>query len=174
MKPNNQALQNIMTRTSVRGYSEENVSEEHVTTLLEAAMAAPTAGNCQPWEFVVISNKELLGRISKVHSVMGMAAKAPIAITVVGVPTQAYPAANGYWIQDCSAATQNILLAAHAIGLGAVWCGVHPQTEKVIQISNLLNIPEGKVPFSVIVIGHLKKDKLPMCKWDPSKISFLQ
>ncbi|MDE6288920.1 MAG: nitroreductase family protein, partial [Muribaculaceae bacterium] len=117
------AIENIMSRTSVRAYSDRAVDSTTVDTLLRAAMAAPTAVNKQPWRFIVIDNKEILKYISENFNSMKMAANASVAIVACGDMNAALEGdGRDYWIQDVSAATENLLLAAHAMGLGAVWC----------------------------------------------------
>ncbi len=168
------AIEAIMTRSSVRAYSAEAVSAEAVETMLKAGMAAPTGGNRQPWRFVVIDDKAILDQIPAIIGGAKMADKAPMAIAVCGVPAEGM---LEYWIQDTSAATENILLAAHAIGLGAVWCGVYPDVNgRVGKIQCLLNMPEDVVPLSIIVIGHPEEGAEPHVKdkWMPEKVSYNQ
>lgn len=167
----NPAIENIMTRTSVRAYTKEAVSEQDVETMLRAAMAAPTAVNKQPWQFVVITEKALLDSIAAAQPNMHMAAEAPLAIVVCGDMSLALPdAAQAYWIQDASAATENLLLGAHALGLGAVWCGIHPIAEREAYFRSLLKLPENIVPLACVVIGHPAESPQPKDKWKPERI----
>ena len=137
-------------------------------------MAAPTAGNKQPWEFVVVTDREVLDAIASINKGAHMAEKAQLAIVVLGTPAKALM--PDYWVQDCSAATENILLAAHAMGLGAVWSGLYPEngTGRVAQISELLSLPEGTFALNVLVIGHPDKEPVVKDKWDPSKVHYNQ
>ncbi len=167
-------IEAIMTRSSVRAYTSQVVEEEKIETMLRAGMAAPTAGNKQPWQFVVISDREILDALPEVAAGMKMAPQAPLAIAVCGVPAQSFPNVPEYWVQDCSAATENILLAAHAMGLGAVWCGVYPDggSGRVEKITELLNIPEGTVALSVIIIGYPNAEPMVKDKWNPAKVHY--
>ncbi len=163
---------NIVTRSSVRSYTTQEVEEEKIEKLLRAAMSAPTAGNRQPWEFVVIKDKQILNAIPPIIKGAHMAPKAPLAIAVLGSPAKAL--IPDYWIQDCSAATENILLAAHGMGLGAVWCGLFPEngTGRVEKMSELLELPEGTYALSLIVIGYPDREASIHDKWSPSKIHY--
>ena len=162
------AYQAIMTRRSIRAYSSESVSEESVKDLLAAAMAAPSANNQQPWQFIVITERTLLDDLATVLPYGQMLNLAPVAIIVCG--DMAHEKSKGYWVQDCSASTQNILLAAHARGLGAVWVGVYPRTEQVRDVSRKLHLPETVIPFCAIALGHPAETKPPSKRFDPSRI----
>ena len=142
----------LHSRRSVRNYTDKPVSESDIHTLLDAAMIAPSAGNAQPWQFVVIRDAALLKKVSTAHPYVGMAAKAPLAIAVCAeLALEKYP---GYWVQDCSAAMQNLLLAATGLGLGTVWTGIYPVEDRVATFCSLLRLPEGVVPLGLAVIGH--------------------
>lgn len=166
-------IENIMTRTSIRAYQDMDVSEETVDTLLRAAMAAPSAGNKQPWHFVVIRDKAKLNTISENLNTMKMAKDAPLAIVVCGDLTKTFPDEGvGYWVQDASAATENLLLAAHCMGLGAVWCGIYPLSERVAFLKNLLKLPENIVPLNVIPIGYPAESPEPKDKWNEDNVHY--
>lgn len=167
------AIENIMTRTSVRSYSEREVSKEVVDTLLRAAMAAPTAGNKQPWKFIVIDKRDILNSISENFSSMKMASRAGVAVIMCGEPSLSFDGeGREYWVQDVSAATENLLLAAHAMGLGAVWCGIYPISDRVRIFSEMLNIPEGIIPMACVCIGYPDGETLPKDKWNPDNIHY--
>jgi nitroreductase len=120
--------------------------------VLEAAMNAPSAGNQQAWQFVVVRDREILSKITEVHPYAQMLKQAQAAIVVCGdLPAQKH---QGYWVQDCAAATQNAMLAAHALGLGAVWLGVHPRVDRVKGVQKVLGLPKGIVPLSIIALGY--------------------
>ena len=153
------AMQSLFSRRSIRKYTSAVVSEAAVKEILEAAMSAPSAGNQQPWHFVVIDDRQILDRVPEFHPHSLMCREARLAILVCGDPSLEKHA--GYWVQDCAAATQNLLLAVHAEGLGGVWVGVYPREERVIGFRKLLNIPEHVVPFAVIPIGHPAEQKPP-------------
>lgn len=144
-------LEAIHTRRSIREYQDKDISEELIDELLKAAMAAPSARNQQPWEFVVITDPELKKKVPSVCPFAQMIANAPLAILVCG--DLKIETAQGYWVVDCSAATQNLLLAAHALGLGAVWTGVYPREERMDGLTELLGLPEYILPHSLVVIG---------------------
>ncbi|MDL2267325.1 nitroreductase family protein [Desulfovibrio sp. OttesenSCG-928-G15] len=142
----------LHTRRSIRSYDEGEVSREELHALLDAAMIAPSAGNARPWQFVVITDKDILGKIPAINQYAAMAAKAPLGITVCGdTRLEKY---SGFWVQDCSAAVQNMLLAATALGLGAVWTGIHPIRERVAAFQSLLSLPPTVIPLAHIVIGR--------------------
>ncbi len=153
------AMQALFSRRSIREYSSEPVSDQMVRELLEAAMSAPSAGNQQPWHFVVINDRRLLDEIPSLHPHSLMCRTAPLAILVCGEPSLEKHA--GFWVQDCSAATENLLLAVHAKGLGGVWVGVYPGDERVAGLRKLLNIPEHVIPFALIPFGHPAVQKPP-------------
>lgn len=168
-------LENIMTRTSVRSYTSQPVEQSKVETLLKAGMAAPTGGNKQPWEFVVVTDRETLDTFPTFASGAKMASKAQLAIVVCGDTSKCMPGALvEYWIQDCSAATENILLAAHAMGLGAVWCGAYPNNDqdRVGKMKELLSLPESVYALNIIVIGYPEGDSTPKDKWAPAKVHY--
>ena len=167
----NEAMLNILTRTSVRMFLDKPVPEEIVEQLLRAAMAAPSAKNQQPWAFVVIRDRALLEKLGAALPNAKMTATAPVAVAVCGVLDKALPGeARDYWIQDAAAATENFLLAVHALGLGAVWTGVHPITERIAILKEALRLPEGVEPFCLIPFGWPAVPASVKDKWDPSAI----
>ena len=167
------AINNIMTRTSIRQYTNEPVSKADVETMLRAGMAAPTAVNRQPWHFVVVSKREQLSALAAANRGTNMATKAPLAIVVCGNLQKAMPGTGqGFWVQDCSAATENILLAANALGLGAVWTGLYPDEEHSKAVRDVLKAPEHIVPLCTIVIGHPAEQPQPKDKWKPENVSY--
>lgn len=171
--PANAVIDNIMTRTSVRSYSDRQVSQEQIETLLRAAMAAPTAGNKQPWRFVVINDRSILDSISEKFHSMHMAGNASVAVVMCGDTTATFEGeGRDYWIQDVSAASENLLLAAHAIGLGAVWCGIYPVSERVGAFSTMLGLPGNIIPMACICIGYPDGLTEPKDKWMPENIHY--
>ena len=146
------AIEAILTRRSIRRYTSQGVPESAVRQVLEAAMSAPSAGNEQPWHFVVISDRRILDEIPGFHPYAEMLKEASVAILVCGdLRLEKY---RDHWVQDCSAATQNILLAAHAMGLGAVWVGLYPSEDRVARIRKLVNLPSHVVPLCLVPIGY--------------------
>lgn len=160
----------ILRRRSIRRYTEEEVSAEDVTSLLRAAMSAPSAHNQQPWHFVVLRERSILDEIPRHFRYGQMLKKAPAAILVCGDPSLAR--SEGYWVQDCAAATQNILLAAQALGLGAVWVGTYPRKRQVKKMRELLGIPEHVIPFALVPIGHPAEEKEAADRYKPERIHY--
>lgn len=147
-----ETLEAIQTRRSVRKYKKQKVSEDLIKKILSAGMSAPSAGNEQPWHFIVIRERSVLDEIPKFSPWSSMVKEADFGILVCGdVSLEKY---EGFWVQDCSAATENILLAVHALGLGAVWTGVYPMNDRVNGFRKLLNLPENVIPLAFIPIGY--------------------
>ncbi|MBC8181673.1 nitroreductase family protein [candidate division KSB1 bacterium] len=163
-------METILTRRSIRKYTEQPVSEDDVNDLLKAGMAAPSANNCQPWHFIVINDHQLMDKIPEFHPYSRMLRQASTAILVC--IDKNLENADGYGIQDCSAATQNILLAAHAKGLGAVWLGIYPRQVRINGIKELLKIPGDIVPLSLISIGYPKEEKPPVNRFNEARIHY--
>jgi nitroreductase len=147
----------ILSRRSIRKYTRQPVAEDIIEYLLTAAMNAPSAGNERPWHFMAIKDRRILEEIPKVHPYSLMLREAPLAILICGEPT--LEKHKGYWVQDCSAATENLLIAATAKGLGSVWLGVYPREDRVKGLRKLLGIPEQVVPFSLIALGYKAEEK---------------
>lgn len=179
--PTVSALDNIMTRTSVRSFTGEPVSHEQLETILKAGMAAPTAMNSQPWRFVVLTDKDKIaevfgqGRMSKVFTSAGA------VIVVCGETTSmrkpfgqpdapATEQPNMFWYEDCSAAAENILLATHALGLGAVWTAGYPAEDRIKPISEALGLPANVKPLCIIPVGVPTEIPAPKDKWKPENI----
>ena len=166
------AIENIMTRTSIRQYKDQPVEQEKIDIMLKAAMAAPTAVNLQPWHFIVITNKNTIGLLSGKQPT-----NAPLLIAVCG-DTDKTSMPDGkmklpdFWVEDVSAATENLLLAAHALGLGAVWTGVYPAMERVAEVANVLNCPNNIVPVAVVRIGYPDESPEPKNKFKEENISY--
>lgn len=158
----------IMTRKSIRKYKNLKVSDEIVQYLLEAAMQAPSAGNEQPWEFIVLRDKEIMNKIPDIHPYSGMLRNADVAIVVCGnLSRQVF---EGYWVQDCSAATENILLAAEDKGLGAVWLGIYPLEERITGLKKLLNLPEDVIPLSIVPVGYPDENRTVQRRFKAERI----
>lgn len=164
------ALKAIHTRRSIREYQEKPISAEILKKLLAAAMAAPSARNQQPWEFIVITEKDLLEKIPTINPYTQMAPKAPLAILVCGnLDIETSP---GYWVVDCAAATQNLLLAAHALGLGAVWTGTYPNEDRMDGYTELFNLPEHILPHSLVVLGYPNKNPPHQDRFQAERIHY--
>ncbi len=150
----NERLDFILGRRSIRVYSPGEVSEAAVAKLLEAAMAAPSAMTKDPWRFVVVRDKQTLGKLSALHPGAAMLSSAALAIVACGDLDAAFERQISYLLQDCSAAIENLLLAAHAQGLGACWVGIHPGEALIRQVKELLSLPASFVPVAVISLGQ--------------------
>lgn len=161
-------MEAIMSRRSIRNYTDEPVTDEQMENVLRAAMAAPSAGNQQSWRFIVVRSEEQRLALSGATPYAGMIARAPVAIVICGDETA--PKHPGYWVQDCSAAIENLLLAAHATGLGAVWIGVHPVQERIDNVRRICEVPEGVEPMSMIALGHPAEEKPPAERYEPAHV----
>jgi nitroreductase len=159
-------VQTIFARRSIRKYTDEPVSEIDTETLLEAAMAAPSSSNRKPWHFVVVTERQTLDNLAEAHPYGKMLFEAPLCIAVCGDLSISEHA----WVQDCSAATENLLLAVTALGLGAVWLGVYPVEGRVSDVRRVLGIPEGVVPLNLIAIGHPAEEKEPRTQYDERRV----
>lgn len=155
------ALETLFTRRSIRKYTSEPVSEEDLRTILEAAMNAPSANNRQPWHFLVVDGRDRLDAMMAVHPYARMLAEAPIGILVVADTSKS----PRFFQQDCAAATENLLLAARALGLGTCWTGVYPDEGRVGGLKVLFDIPEPFVPFALIALGHPAEDRGRVERW---------
>lgn len=163
-------MSTIYLRRSIRKYQQKDVSEELIIELLRAAMHAPSAGNEQPWHFVVIRSEDRKQRIAEIHPYAQMVTQAPVAILVCGdLSLEKY---KGFWIQDCSAATLNILLRATELGLGSVWCGIFPNEERVRAFKGFFNLPENVIPFSLVPVGYPAETPKPVDRFKPERIHF--
>ena len=160
-------MEAILSRRSIRKYTDKEVSKELEVNLLKAAMAAPSAHNRQPWHFIIIRDRDILKKITEFHRHSQMLKEASLAIIVCG---DNEVQKTDFWIHDCSAATENILIAAQAFGLGAVWLGVHPSDDYIKGVKELLQIPDHVTPLGIISIGYPAEEKPPGNRFDPSKV----
>ena len=165
----NVILETIFKRRSIRKYTEQPLEPEKLDLLLQAGMAAPSAMNCKPWEFIVVTDPEKLAQFRK-RLVFGNR-NAPAAIVVCGNPRlSTNPAARMFWIQDCSAATENILIAATGLGLGTVWIGVHPVAEFVKVVREVVSLPKHVTPLCIIYAGYPAEEKPARTQYDEHKV----
>ncbi len=162
----------IFTRRSIRKYTAEPVSQSDIKMLLKAGMAAPSAFGRAPWHFVVIKNRALLDQIPTVHPYTQMCKQAPIAICVCY--DKRVEASKDWFMEDLSAAAQNILLEATTLGLGAVWCGVYAHQERVEAITRILSLPDHLLPFALIPVGHPDEKKEGHSNLDADKYSVIE
>jgi nitroreductase len=164
------ALEAILTRRSIRKFKDDPVSDNSIRMLLAAAMSAPSARNQQSWRFVVITDRETLVALTTVHPYAGPLKEAPLAILICGDTRDLK--SEGFWVQDCAAATENLLTAATALDLGAVWLGCHPRQERVTGIQKLLGIPEKVIPLSLIAVGYPEEEKPREDRYDREKVHY--
>lgn len=162
-------MKSLLTRKSIRKYTSQQVSDEIIHDLLHAAMSAPSAANQRPWHFVVIKDRAVLHAISQFHPYASMLKETPLAIAVCA--TNELGGFKHYWVQDCAAASQNILTAVVEKGLGAVWLGVYPK-QNVQEIHSLLDLPENITPFSLISIGYPAEQLEAGNRYDQSRVHF--
>lgn len=169
----NIVLQNIATRATVRAFKKDPIPDAMIEKLLRAGMAAPTALNAQPWHFIVIRDRDILSALSLASPHTGMLADAPLAIAVCGNTDKKLKSDEGiYWIQDVAAAAENILLAAHALGLGATWTGSYPVDSRYQLAKQTLALPDNILPVSIIAIGYPAIPVEPKDKWNPQNVSY--
>ena len=160
-----QKLDIIFSRRSIRKYTDEPLTEDEIKALLEAGMAAPSANHSRPWHLLTVTDKATLAALAEVHPYGKMTAQAAAAIAVCGDPA----ASPRYWVQDCSAATENILIAAAALNLGAVWLGCHPNVEREAAIRQVLDIPDKIAILNLIPVGRPAEHKPARTQYDPSR-----
>ena len=165
-------IDNIMTRASVRDFTDEPIPQQTLESIVKAGMAAPSAMNKQPWAFVVVTDKAQLEALRNAHPYSNLKT-ATAAIIVCGDMAKTIPGeGEEYWVQDCSAATENILLAAHAYGIGAVWCGVYPVKERIADVSKVLGLPSDIVPLNIVTMGYPAEKVSPKDKWNPDAVHY--
>jgi nitroreductase len=163
----------LLKRRSIRKFEDTPVKEEDILELLHAGMSGPSAVNKRPWEFYVVTNKEKLLELKKSSPFSKI--EAPLAIIVCGNLLRTLPLKLAdYWIQDCSASTENILLRATDLGLGAVWCGAHPQKGAVKAIRKVLNVPIHHLPLNIIYIGYPKEEREARDQYDEERVTFIR
>jgi nitroreductase len=163
----------ILERRSVRKFEDRPVERELIESLLEAADAAPSACNKRPLEFYAVTNEHLLEKLSKAGLFTRM--KAPLVIVVVGDLNRALPSPmSDYWMHDAGAACENILLQAVMLGLGACWCGVHPQKRVMEKVCETLGLKENQIPFAMIKIGYPAEKHKPHEGYDKKRAYIIE
>ncbi len=160
------SIETIFSRRSIRKYTHSHVEKEAIRTIMEAGMAAPSSRNLKPWHLVLVTERATLNRLGEAHPHGKMLMEAPVAIAVCGQ----LDISPDFWIQDCSAVTENILLAATSLGLGSVWLGCHPREDRVASVREILGIPDGIGVLSLIAIGHPAETKEPRTQYDESRV----
>lgn len=170
-----EVLECIMTRASVRKYKPEAVNDSIVTAVLKAGMAAPSAANQQAWHFVVVTDQALKDTITDSFQWTKMVRECAFAVVVCGDMSKLFDGdreTGGFWTLDCSAASENMLLAAHALGLGGVWCGIYPEEDRMAKLSAILNLPSNLRPLNILSFGYPETAASPKNKWDAGKVSY--
>lgn len=165
----------IMSRRSIRKYTDEPISDEIVHKILAAGMAAPSCANTRDWAFIVVRDRETLAKMADANGRPAQLLKeAPLAILILGDTERAFPRAKDYWVVDGAIAGENMILAAQALGLGSVWLGTWPQMERVEAQSKLFGLPETMIPHSIIAFGYPAEDKtgLPHMDYEESRVHF--
>lgn len=163
-----QGLELLNTRRSIRKFQDKDINDEILYEIIQSGMYAPTAGNQQPWHFIIIKDKQIVQKIVELNPNATMSLWAPVNILICWDTTN--PKFNEYWMQDCAAATQNILLATHALGLGAVWTWVYPVQSRIDWVRQILNIPENIIPFAFVPIGYPDMTPSHPKRFDANKI----
>ncbi|MCD8073222.1 MAG: nitroreductase family protein [Alistipes sp.] len=157
----------IFARKSVRNYTDQAVEQEKIDLMVRAAMAAPSGMDRRPWEIVVVDDREILDKLSEGLGAAKMLQQAPLAMILCGDTER-----SSYWYLDCSAAAQNLLLAAEAQGLGAVWTASYPYQERMSVVIDALGLPENVLPLAVIPVGYPAGDEAPKDKYNPDKVHY--
>jgi len=165
-------LKALQKRRSVRRFTDEAVSKEDIDILMHAAMSGPSACNAKPWDFYVVESETVLQNLRKTTKYTNM--NAPLAIVVCGNLPHALPAPlTDFWVQDCSAATENILLAATDIGLGTVWCGIYPKEDAIGNVKEALGLSEEHIPLNIIYVGHPDQFPEPRDQYDEKRVHLI-
>ena len=162
----------LLKRRSIRKYLDKEVSDEIIEELLHAAMSGPSACNRRPWIFYVIKDQDKLNELRKASRFSNM--NAPLAIVVVGDLSRSLPLQlKDFWIQDCSAATENILLRATDLGLGSLWCGIYPQKRPVEIVKKILGITNSDIPLNIIYIGYGDEEKESRDQYEKNRVKVI-
>jgi nitroreductase len=161
-------MEAILSRRSIRKYKAAPIPENLLHGLLDAAMNAPSSGNAQPWHFIVVTDRKILDEIPAFHPYSDPVREAPMAIVVCA--DLHLEKNKGAWVQDCSAAIENLLIAANATGLGAVWLGVYPYEERVIGVRKLLGLPESVITLGIILVGYPAESKQPANRFKAERV----
>lgn len=167
---NMEKLSYILDRRSIRRFTDQKIDNEKIKSILTAAMYAPSAVNMQPWHFVVIDESAMMEKIMEIHPHARMLQSASHAVVVCGDEQLQHD--DGYWVVDCGAATQNLLLAAHTLGLGACWVGLHPREERKTAFSRLLKLPSHVLPFALVALGYSEESKRRPDRFHGEKVKY--
>ncbi len=165
-------IDDLLSRRSVRKYTAESVTSEQLNAALRVAMAAPSAMRCDPWRFIVLTERADIDALAELLPYGKMLHNAPAAFIVCGDLTVAHRGELSYLLQDVSASIENLLLALHAQGLGAVWLGIHPNEDRIQGVTERFGLPPGILPISAISVGHPAETPPPQTRYDASKVHF--
>lgn len=168
----NEKLGALFSRRSVRKYKPKEIPDEMIRDLLEAAMAAPSAVAKDPWDFIIVKKQEIRDRIADALPNGQMLRLAPVGVVVCGNLERAHGEEFSYMLQDCSAAIENLLLAADMLGLGACWLGVHPREERVAELKGLFSLPENVIPVSCIALGWPEEHAIPRTRYRDDAVHY--
>ena len=163
-------MENILHRRSIRKFTSEAISEETITNLLKAAMAAPSFGNAQPWHFIVLRDRLILDQISRFHKSASALKTASVAILVCG--DLHFEKFEGRWMMDCAAATENIIIATQILGLGSVWLGIYPDNRRILMMRELLELPEDIIPLALVPVGYPAEQKPPGDRFREERVHY--
>lgn len=163
----------LLKRRSIRKFTNDEVSDSDIDALMHAAMSGPSACNKKPWVFYCIKNKDIIEQL-RVSSLFTQKIYAPCAIVVCGESSKFIPAAKEFWVEDCSAATENILLKVTDLGLGAVWCGVYPVKAFCNHVNKVIGAKASEIPLNIIFIGHPDQTAEPRDQYDKEVIHLLK
>ena len=167
----NETIKTIHQRKSVRHFTDKEVTKEQLEAIVRAGMAAPTAINAQPWQFLVVTDKELKAKYAEGNRQAEMINKCQALVIICGDMNIGNERSQAFWVQDVSAATENLLLAVESLGLGAVWTGVYPIEERVKEVKEKFALPEKVIPLCVVLVGHPEGDlDQPKDKWKPERL----
>ncbi|MCK4921027.1 MAG: nitroreductase family protein [Bacteroidales bacterium] len=158
----------LISRRSIRRYTSEKIDSASIRNLIKAAMYAPSAVNKRPWHFIIVEDKGKMEEVMKIHANAKMLKEASHAILICGDENLQHD--DGFWIADCGAATQNLLLAAHGKGIGSCWIGIYPREQRMKDISNLFNLPKHVKPFALVSLGYPAEDKRLPERFEEKKI----
>jgi nitroreductase len=163
-----EVLEALMTRCSIRRFDARPVGQQQVQRMLDVLFRSPSAGDARPWQFAVIDRRDLLDRLETAMPKCEMLQTSPLGILICAEPAREL--IPGFWPQDCSAATENLLLAVHGLGLGGVWIGLHPVAERERAVREIIGVPEGLVPFALVAIGYAAEQPKLESRYDATRV----
>lgn len=169
---NDSDLEYINTRCSTRVFEDKTITREDLDKIIRSAFTAPSACNLQPWHFIVVTDEDTLRDMVDVHPYAAMFKSAKAAVIVCGDMDKTIKNHEEFWVQDCSAATENILIAAHTLGIGSVWTGIYPVMERCEFLKNYFDMPDNITPFSLIALGYPGEKEIVKDKFDDNKVHY--